>query len=120
MCNKHFYCGYWLLARAGRARDSADPALADFECGARVYFVENRDIPMLDLSIDFAGGSGFDRAEKPGVASMTNHIMRLGAEGMDEDEIARKLADVGAHFRAFRFRPRGLRACARFRARPSA
>ena len=64
--------------------------------GARVYFVANRDIPMLDLSIDFAGGSGFDRTEKPGVASMTNRIMRLGAEGMTEDEIASKTADVGA------------------------
>jgi zinc protease len=64
--------------------------------GTRVYFVENRDIPMLDLSIDFAAGSGFDRAEKSGVAGMTNHVMRLGAEGMDEDEIARRTADVGA------------------------
>jgi zinc protease len=64
--------------------------------GARVYFVENRDIPMLDLSIDFAAGSGFDRSDKAGVASMTNHIMRLGAEGMDQDEIARRTADIGA------------------------
>ena len=64
--------------------------------GARVYFVENRDIPMLDLSIDFAAGSGFDRADKSGVASMTNHIMRLGADGMDQDEIARRTADIGA------------------------
>ena len=64
--------------------------------GARVYFVANRDLPMLDLSIDFAAGSGFDRSEKPGVASMTNRIMRLGAEGMTEDEIASKTADVGA------------------------
>ena len=64
--------------------------------GARVYFVQNRDIPMLDLSIDFAAGAGYDRNEKPGVASMTNRIMRLGAEGMTEDEIAQKTADVGA------------------------
>ena len=64
--------------------------------GARVYFVENRDIPMLDVSIDFAAGSGFDRAEKPGVASMTNRLLRLGAEGLDEDAIARRTADVGA------------------------
>ena len=64
--------------------------------GARVYFVENRDIPMLDLSIDFAAGSAFDRSEKAGVASMTNRIMRLGAEGMDQDEIARRTADIGA------------------------
>ncbi len=64
--------------------------------GARVYFVENRDIPMLDLSIDFAAGSGFDRTEKPGVASMANRLMRLGAEGMSEDDIAQKTADIGA------------------------
>ena len=64
--------------------------------GARVYFVQNRDIPMLDLSIDFAAGSGYDRTEKPGVASMTNRIMRMGAEGMTEDEIASKTADMGA------------------------
>ncbi len=64
--------------------------------GARVYFVANRDLPMLDLSIDFAAGSGYDRSEKPGVASMTNRVMRLGAEGMSEDEIASKTADVGA------------------------
>ncbi len=64
--------------------------------GAKVYFVENRDIPMLDLSIDFTAGAGMDRPDKPGVASMTNRIMRLGAEGMDEDEIARKTADIGA------------------------
>jgi zinc protease len=64
--------------------------------GARVYYVENRDIPMLDVSIDFAAGSGFDRTEKSGVASMTNRVMQLGAEGMDEDEIARRTADIGA------------------------
>src|SRR5688572_2067394 len=64
--------------------------------GARVYFVENRDLPMLDLSIEFPAGSGYDRAEKSGVASMTNGIMRLGSEGLDEDEIARRTADIGA------------------------
>jgi zinc protease len=64
--------------------------------GARVYFVENHDLPMLDLSVDFRAGAAFDRREKSGAASMTNQLLRLGAEGMDEDEIARKLADVGA------------------------
>lgn len=64
--------------------------------GAKVYFVQNRDIPMLDLSIDFTAGAGMDSAQKTGVASMTNRIMQLGAEGMDEDEIARRTADIGA------------------------
>ncbi len=66
--------------------------------GARVYFVENRDLPMLDVSVDFPAGSGFDTRDKNGAASMTNNLLRLGAGGMDEDEIARRLADVGAQF----------------------
>lgn len=64
--------------------------------GARVYFVENRDLPMLDVSVEFPAGAGFDGKEKSGAASMANRLLRLGVEGMNEDEIARKLADVGA------------------------
>ncbi len=64
--------------------------------GARVYFVENRDLPMLDLSVEFPAGAGFDSKEKSGAASMTNRLLRLGAEGLTEDDIARKLADIGA------------------------
>jgi zinc protease len=64
--------------------------------GAQVYFVENRDLPMLDLSIEFPAGAAFDSREKSGAASMTNQLLRLGADGMSEDEIARRMADVGA------------------------
>ncbi|MBM3359273.1 MAG: insulinase family protein [Betaproteobacteria bacterium] len=64
--------------------------------GARVYFVENRDLPMLDLSVEFPAGSAYDRPEKSGTAGMTNALLRRGADGMGEDEIARRLADVGA------------------------
>jgi zinc protease len=66
--------------------------------GARVLFVENRDLPMLDVSVDFPAGSGFDTREKNGAANMTANMLRLGAGGMDENEIALKLADVGAQF----------------------
>jgi zinc protease len=64
--------------------------------GARVYFVENHDLPMLDVAVNFAAGSGFDTAEKSGLAGLTHGLLDLGAEGMNEDEIARKLADIGA------------------------
>src|SRR5687768_3871064 len=64
--------------------------------GARVYFVENHDLPIVDLSVDFPAGSVFDTREKSGLASMTNHLLRLGADGLSEDEIARRFADVGA------------------------
>jgi hypothetical protein len=64
--------------------------------GARVLFVESRGLPMLDLSVQFPAGASYDRRETSGVASMTNHLLQLGADGMSEDEIARRLADVGA------------------------
>jgi zinc protease len=64
--------------------------------GARVYFVENRDLPMLDVAVDIPAGSAFDTREKSGAANMTANLLRLGAGGMDENEIARKLADIGA------------------------
>ncbi|BCK88293.1 hypothetical protein MIZ01_2096 [Sideroxyarcus emersonii] len=64
--------------------------------GARVYFVEDHGLPMLDVAVSFPAGSGFDVAGKVGVASLTFGLLDLGAQDLNEDEIARKLADVGA------------------------
>ena len=64
--------------------------------GARVYFVENHDLPILDLSVEFPAGSGYDSAKQSGAASMTNRMLSAGADGMSEDDIARRVADVGA------------------------
>ncbi|MFZ1318680.1 MAG: pitrilysin family protein [Candidatus Nitrotoga sp.] len=66
--------------------------------GARVYFVENHDLPMLDLTVTFAAGSSFDVTEKSGLAGLTHRMLDLGAEGLSEDDIARNLADIGAQF----------------------
>src|SRR6187401_3084142 len=64
--------------------------------GARVYFVESRDLPMLDVAVDFPAGSGFGTREKSGLAMLTQHLLKLGAGGMSDDEISRRLADAGA------------------------
>ena len=64
--------------------------------GARVVFVENHDLPMLDLSVDFSAGSARDSREKSGLANLTRHLMTLGAGVYSERDIAEKLADVGA------------------------
>jgi zinc protease len=64
--------------------------------GARVYFVESRGLPMLDVSIDFPAGSGYGTREKSGAAMLTQHLLRLGAGGLSDDELARRIADVGA------------------------
>jgi zinc protease len=64
--------------------------------GARVYFVESHDLPMFDVSIDFAAGSVFDTPAKSGLAGITLGLLRLGAGGLSENEISRRMADTGA------------------------
>jgi zinc protease len=76
----------------------ATPAIQNWQSasGARVLFVENHDIPMLDVAVSVPAGSSFDTAEKSGVAGLTHHLLDLGAEGLSEDDIARGMADIGA------------------------
>jgi len=59
--------------------------------GAQIYFVENHDIPMLDVAVDFAAGSGFDNPQQLGVAGLTHDLMDLGTTQLSEDDIAKKL-----------------------------
>ena len=64
--------------------------------GARVYFVEARSLPMLDLSVEFAAGSSRDPANRSGTASMAAGLMNNGAGGLSENEISTKIANIGA------------------------
>ena len=66
--------------------------------GAKVLFVENHDIPMLDVEVTLQAGSSFDTADKSGVASMTHGLLDSGADGLSEDDISRGMADIGAQF----------------------
>ena len=73
--------------------------------GAKVYFVETRSLPILDVQIDFAAGSARDPADKSGVASLTSGLLEAGvkaldaadATAMDEEQISARLVDLGAH-----------------------
>ena len=64
--------------------------------GARVYFVESRELPMLDVAVDFRAGSARDPAGKSGLARLTHGLLDQGAGGLSETVIAHRLADVGA------------------------
>jgi len=64
--------------------------------GARVYFVESRELPILDISVDFPAGSARDPAGKAGLAQLTHALLDQGAGGLSDTAIAHRLADVGA------------------------
>ena len=64
--------------------------------GSRVFFVENHELPMLDVQVDFSAGTSRDPQDKSGLASLTLALLDMGAANMDETAIANRLADVGA------------------------
>ncbi len=64
--------------------------------GSEVYFVENHDLPIIDLAVTFPAGSARDTKATSGVAGVTRYMMTLGAEGMSDEVITNKFADIGA------------------------
>ncbi len=64
--------------------------------GARVYFVENHDLPIVDAQVDFAAGSLYAPAGKTGLAGLTNGLIDNGAGELNEEQVAERLVDLGA------------------------
>ncbi len=64
--------------------------------GAEVYFVENHDLPIIDISINFAAGTAREEKAKAGLAGITRYLMTLGAAGLSDEDISKRMADVGA------------------------
>lgn len=66
------------------------------ESGARVFFIEGRSLPMLDVRVDFAAGSAYEPEGLEGLAGMTRGLLETGIEGLDEQAIVEQIADTGA------------------------
>lgn len=64
--------------------------------GAKVLFIENHDLPMLDVAVQLDAGSRRDSPEQSGNAAMVAGMLQLGAMGLSEETIAKHLADIGA------------------------
>ncbi len=65
--------------------------------GARVYFVENHDLPIIDMAVNFPAGSARDTKSTSGIAGVTRYLMTLGADGLNEEQITNAFADIGAN-----------------------
>lgn len=68
--------------------------------GARVYFIETRVLPILDVQIDFPAGGARNPPDKPGVAGLTVALLDAGTPEMDEEQISARLVDLGARLAA--------------------
>jgi zinc protease len=65
--------------------------------GAKVLFVEARELPMFDLQLTFAAGSSHDNG-MPGLATLTNAMLNEGVPGKDVGAIAAGFESLGANF----------------------
>ncbi|MCZ4315932.1 pitrilysin family protein [Comamonadaceae bacterium G21597-S1] len=74
--------------------------------GAQVYLVQSRNLPMVDVQIDFDAGARRDPVDKAGLASVTAAMasrgIRASAAGpaLDENALGEAWADLGASFGA--------------------
>ncbi|UCH52798.1 MAG: insulinase family protein [Pseudomonadota bacterium] len=68
--------------------------------GARVYLVETRAIPMVQLRTVFDAGAVRDPQGRRGVALLTSAMLEEGTEKLSGDEIARRFETLGAEFGA--------------------
>lgn len=66
--------------------------------GARVYFVEARDLPMVTLNVVFDAGSARDPQTRNGLAMLTNGLLNEGTGDLDADRIAATFEGLGAEF----------------------
>ena len=67
--------------------------------GARVYFVQSRGIPMLDINVDFDAGGRRVAPDKAGLGGLTHTLLKAGSAAHSEEDISRRIADVGAELR---------------------
>ena len=65
--------------------------------GAKVMFVEARELPMFNLRLTYAAGSSQDRST-PGIAVLTNAMLNEGVAGKNVGAIAEGFEGLGADF----------------------
>lgn len=65
--------------------------------GAKVLFVEARELPMFDLQLTFAAGSSHDDGAA-GLALLTNAMLNEGVPGQGVGAIAAGFENLGANF----------------------
>ena len=97
--------GIWILALCVIAFISPVEAAPKIQYwtlanGARVYFVETHELPMLQLRAVFDAGSSRDPADKGGLANLTSAMLEEGAGNVSADDIASRFEGLGAEFGA--------------------
>lgn len=65
--------------------------------GIRVYFLEDRELPLVSISAILPGGSIYEKPANAGLASLTGSVMRTGGtQSISGDDLDRELEFLAA------------------------
>ncbi len=65
--------------------------------GAKVYFIQNNTLPMVDITLSLDAGSSRD-AQHPGLAALWLNLLDQGTIQLSADQIAEQFENTGALF----------------------
>ena len=71
--------------------------------GAKLYFVQTKRMPILDIQLAFKAGSNRD-GDLAGLSKVTNDLLFEGSQGWSADQIGQQLDGLGAIYGASSYR----------------
>ena len=80
----------------------ATPVIQNWQTGTgtRVWFVESRELPMVDVRLIFDAGAAREPAGKNGLAALVNSLLDEGAGGLDATGVSFEFERLGARYSA--------------------
>lgn len=89
--------------KAGAPRPFRLPPVRPFTLknGVRAYLVEQHELPIVSIDLNFDGGSMIDPDGKEGLASVCMAMLTEGTEQLDKIAYAEALADVASNINTY-------------------
>jgi zinc protease len=74
---------------------------SEFQNGLAVYGIENRELPLVNMSIIIDGGVARDNISLPGVASMVAAVLPQGTKNKTPEELEEEIELLGSDIRMY-------------------
>ncbi|MDQ3365003.1 MAG: insulinase family protein [Myxococcota bacterium] len=89
--------------KAGAPRPFRLPKVKPFtlKSGIKVFLVEQHELPIVSMDLNFDGGAMTDPKGKEGLASVCMAMLAEGTEQLDKIQYAEALADVASNINAY-------------------
>jgi zinc protease len=74
---------------------------ASLSNGIRVHGIQNKELPLVDMSIEINGGVYQDQVELPGVANMVANVLPQGTKNKTPEELEEQIELLGSDIRMY-------------------